>query len=340
MLTKKITKYVFLTVLMLSGMLTYAPLTAQNHNLTIHMPARSLANAEKLEREIGFLSDAICAGRATGTGGNVEAAEWISRKFRDLELMQFNSSWAHSVPTPNGTPARNIMGFLPGSSKGHPDKYIIIGAHYDHIGTINGRLYPGADANASGVAAMTTLAEMVSVTRGIGISYLHNLIFVAFDGKEMDMAGSKGLWEMIRRGELTDPATGCRITPDRISMMVNIDQVGSAMSPLNKNREDYLIMLDGRIGKTAYKFALRSCNERYGLDMDLGYTYYGSENFTRLFYSLSDQKVFSDNGIPAVMFTSGITMNNNKPRDTVSSLDMEILVKRIHLMYHWLTMMM
>jgi hypothetical protein len=74
--------------------------------------------------------------------------------------------------------------------------------------------------------------------------------------------------------------------------------------------------------------------------MDISLDYYGSENFTKIFYRLSDQKVFVDNKIPAVLFTSGITMNNNKTWDRVENLDMEIYRRRIDLMYHWIEKML
>ena len=122
--------------------------------------------------------------------------------------------------------------------------------------------------------------------------------------------------------------------------MVNIDQIGSSLAPLNKNREDYVIMLGNPNIKRAYNDMLKVCNDSYDIGLDLGFTYYGSENFTKLFYRLSDQNVFAENRIPAVMFTSGITLNNNKPRDTVSTLNMEVLQKRIYLIYHWIEKML
>jgi hypothetical protein len=78
----------------------------------------------------------------------------------------------------------------------------------------------------------------------------------------------------------------------------------------------------------------------FAIDMEIDLTYYGSKNFTRMFYRLSDQRVFVDNGIPAVFFTSGITMNTNKTRDDAQTIDTEILRKRIFLMYHWLEKML
>ena len=340
MQTKNIKKYIYAVVLSAILLMSCPKAYAQNTRLTMHKPARNLITREKLEREVSFLADSICQGRATGTRGSVEAAFWISEKFKASGLLMFGEGWGHSLITENGTTGHNIMGFLPGSSKTHPDRYIIVGAHYDHLGTEGTRLYPGADANASGVVAMTSLADMLATTRSIGRSYGSNIIFVAFDAKEMDMAGSKKLWESIANGELTDPVSKKKITKDKIAFMVNIDQIGSTLAPLNDGREDYLIMLDGKSGRSSYRDMLNSCNSMYEIGLDLGFSYYGSENFTKLFYRLSDQRVFVDNRIPAVMFTSGITMNNNKTWDKASTLNMEILHKRINLIYHWTIMML
>ncbi len=339
MQTKKIKKRTFATLFAALLMFAYNGADAQNSWLTQHAPARNLIYASKLEREIGFLTDSLCNGRGIGTGGNVEAGAWVARKFEKIGLKQFDSTWNKSFVAANGAVGHNIIGLLPGSSKRHPDKYIIIGAHYDHLGNINGRMFPGADANASGTVAMTSIAEMASMTKTIGRSYIHNVIFVAFDGNQTDMAGSCALWDMIKEGKLTDPVTGKTIEKDKILVMANIDQIGSSLSPLNKDREDYMIMLDGTSKLNYHKSILNSSNTRYGIGLDLGFTYYGSENFTKVFYRLSDQKVFADNKIPAILFTSGITMNNNKTWDNVSSLDMDVLTKRIYLIYHWLLMM-
>ena len=95
-----------------------------------------------------------------------------------------------------------------------------------------------------------------------------------------------------------------------------------------------------RIAEVHISLDSRGFIDIYGIDMDIDLTYYGSKDFTRMFYRLSDQRVFIDNGIPAVLFTSGITMNTNKTRDTAQTIDLEILRKRILLMYHWLEKML
>lgn len=313
---------------------------AQSFKIAPHAPARNMVWADKMEAHIGFLSDTLCHGRGTGTPGGTEAAFWIARQFREIGLVPFDRSWAKAFKTANGTTGHNIMGMLPGSLRNPSDSYIIIAAHYDHLGVLNGKSYPGADANASGTAAVVLLAEMFNAMKSMGSTYGTNIIFVGLDAKELDLAGSAALWKSIKDGSLTDPLTGRKITRDKIRLMVNIDQIGSSLSPISKSREDYMIMLGSQTLDAARKDLLFSCNSTYDLGLDLCLSYYGSRQFTDFFWKLSDQKIFADNRIPSVMFTSGITMNNNKLRDKVSTLNMDVLRKRIYLIYHWVERML
>ena len=254
--------------------------------------------------------------------------------------MQFDSTYAKRIYAGQGLLGRNIIGFIPGSVKNPKDKYVIVGAHYDHIGQMNRLTYPGADSNASGTVAMISLAEMFSTMKTLGKSYNSNIIFVAFDAREMSMAGSYAFWKTIEDGLLKDPVSGRTIRPKDIKLMVNIDQIGCTLSPLSSGRKDYMIMLGNHSLKPAERELLSYCNRSSGLHMDLDYTYYGSKNFTDVFYRLSDQRVFVDNKIPTVLFTSGITMNTNRTRDTADTLDYTIFKKRIYLIFEWLEKML
>ena len=331
MQTKNIKNYFKTLTAVLTVMLMSFNAVAQNSWLSMHIPARNLIIPDKLEAEVGFLSDSLCQGRGTGTAGSVEASSWIVRKFEQIGLHKMGDTWTQSFVTENGVIGRNVTGMLQGSSKEMNDRYIIIGAHYDHLGILDGKTYYGADANASGTVAMTSLAEMLATTRSIGRNYRHNIIFVGFDGKEMSMAGSQAMWDLIKRGQLKDPLSGKTITKDKIAFMVNIDQIGSTLEPINKDRKDFIIMLGGNSFRHSYDNLLVNVNEMYDINLDLGFTYYGSENFTKMFYRLSDQRIFVDNKIPAILFTSGITMNTNKTKDRIETLDMNVLQKRIYL---------
>ena len=312
----------------------------QNRIMTEHYPARKSITCAKLESQISHLGDPLCEGRGAGEKGGGIAGRWIQREFERIGLEMFGNSYAKPFRIGNGKIGRNIVGMLPGSKATCRDKYIIVGAHYDHLGKLNGKIYPGADANASGTAALLNLAEMFKILRDNGRIHDCNIIFVAFDAKEHNMAGSEALWRKIEYGGLKDPQSGKLITKEKISLMVNIDQIGSTLSPLKSKREDYIIMLGTHSLKPIKRDLLHICNRMFAIDMDIDLTYYGSSSFTKMFYGLSDQRVFIDNGIPAVMFTSGITMNNNKPWDKVETLDLEILKKRIILMYHWIEKML
>ena len=313
-------------------------ISAQNVWVREHEPARLMISEERLEREIGFLSDSLCQGRGTGTGGGSAAAFWIHRKFENAGLLKFDGSYSQNVRISRELTGHNIVGMLPGSHKKQCDRYIIVGAHYDNLGFLDGKMYPGADSNASGTVAMTSLAEMLSLMKKEGRSYGCNIIFVAFDAKEHNMAGSESFWKLIEFGLLKDPVSGKRITKEKIEFMVNIDQIGSTLSPIS-GRKDFIIMLGNGSLKPESRDNILDVNRFYGLYMDIGLSYYGSDNFTKIFYRLSDQRIFIDNGVPAVYFTSGITMNNNKTYDNASSLNYPVLQKRIYLIYHWIDRM-
>ena len=314
--------------------------SAQNTMVREHQSARRLVTNSILNERIGHLCDNLCEGRGSGQRGGGIAALWLQREFERIGLMRMSGGYAHAVTLKDGKLGRNIIGMLPGSKATTRDRYVIVGAHYDHLGTLDGKIYPGADANASGTAALLSLAEMLSEYKDGGRTHDSNVIFVAFDAKEHDMAGSKAMWRMIENGQLRDPQSGKTITKDKIALMVNIDQIGCTISPLESGRKDYIIMLGNESLKPIKRDLLRICNRMFAIDMEIDLTYYGSKNFTRMFYRLSDQRIFIDNGIPAVLFTSGITMNTNKTRDTAQTIDTEILRKRIFLMYHWLEKML
>lgn len=232
-----------------------------------------------------------------------------------------------------GAVGRNIIGFLPGKNTSGKDKYVIIAAHYDSHGVIDGNLYPGADSNASGVVAMLNLAVMFGKMKELGRDYGKNLIFVATDAKERNSAGAEALMAEIRSGSLRNPSSGEAITMDKIYATVVLDIIGSTLEPIHKGRNDFLIMLSGG----QFAFDLTRANEGPGLGLDIATNYYGSQSFTEMFHRrFGDQKVFTQNGLTCAVFTSGITMLTNKTSDTAGTLDYEILRKRIFLIFHWL----
>lgn len=320
------------------------PCKARDMRIDISEEARATVTEQKLSRDIEFLSDSLCGGRATGTSGAMETASWISRRFTKLGLVPLGTSYIHSFKTqPSGT-GRNVIGLLGGKSSGSgkpsgSDKssgngkgqYIIIMASFDGLGIRGGNIYPGADSNASGVAALLSIAEMMSLSRDLGREYDADVIFVGLDAKYLSFSGSNALWAEIASGSLRDGQGRC-IGPENIKLVLNIDQIGSSLSPLKSGRKDYLIMLTGSIGTKE----VQQANKSKGTALDIAFDYYGSRDFTNVFYRRAgDQKVFVEHKIPAVLATSGITMNNNKLTDTLDNLDLPVMKRRIWLLWNW-----
>lgn len=340
MLLKKSKKSTLIFLILTGWLFLYNVGYAQSLWTKDYSVAENMVWEKRLADNVGFLTDSICQGRATGTKGNVEVSAWIRRQFEDAHLLKFSDTYIKRFYAGRGLLGRNVIGMMPGSVKEPRDKYVVVGAHFDHLGTINGTMYPGADSNASGITALIAIADMFSAMKLMGKSYNSNIIFIAFDGHGMDLAGSRDFWRMLEDGELTDPLSGKVITPEKIELMVNIDQIGSSLSPLRSKREDYIIMLGTHSLRPIKREMLDFCNKFYRLNLDIDLTYYGSRNFTDVFYKLSDQRVFVENRKPAVLFTSGITMNTNKTRDKAASLNYPVLKKRIYLMFHWIEKML
>lgn len=300
--------------------------------------AEALLTERDLAGKVEFLTDTLCDGRASFSRGGVEASFWIARRFEHYGLLPFRSGGPASQASyfqsfrSSDKVGHNVIGFCPASAPS--DRYVIVGAHYDNLGVLSGRYYPGADSNASGVAVMLDLAHMFRSLSVLGHSSSQNIIFVAFDAKQLSMAGSNALYRALERGALLNPVDGSVIRPDQVSMMVNIDIVGSTLEPVHKGREDYLIMLSD---DDALKRRLSEANFSSRMSLDLSFDYYGSKDFTDLFFKrICDQRVFIEHGIPSVLFTSGITMLTNKVDDTPESLNIPVLHKRALLIFRWL----
>ena len=152
--------------------------------------AANPAHAQLLE-DVRILSADDMEGRDTGAPGGERARAYIVSRLEALgvaapamgRLQPFEAPGRtrEGVKTFNGV---NILGLIPGTRV--TDRYIVVTAHYDHVGVNDGQIYNGADDNASGVATMLELAARLKAAPPE-----HSVIFVAFDGEERGLLGAR-----------------------------------------------------------------------------------------------------------------------------------------------------
>jgi Zn-dependent M28 family amino/carboxypeptidase len=145
-------------------------------------------DANKLTRELKELSSGVMDGRKTGTEGNRKARVYIIDHLKQLGVERFVPGYeqpfsiSQSGSLSQGTGGVNILGVIAGKKK----ETIVISAHYDHLGSRDGRVYYGADDNASGIAALLAMAEYFKKN-----TPEHRIILAFFDAEEIGLRGSE-----------------------------------------------------------------------------------------------------------------------------------------------------
>lgn len=155
----------------------------------------SLLNPESEFTHLTELASDGYQGRKTGSRGAAAAASYISSQYSSLGLAPWSeaglSSYLHHFSL-GGFEDDNVIGTIPGKSG---DGFIILAAHYDHLGVdADGLVYNGADDNAAGVAA---LLEIARVIQNSGMKPEKTIVICAFSGEEQGQFGSQALGELI-----------------------------------------------------------------------------------------------------------------------------------------------
>ena len=260
----------------------------------IGAPSAQAGAVESLRRDVETLSSPAFEGRGVGTKGIEKAREYVESRFREVGLVPLGTEgYAQPFPGPKGTTLVNLIGVL-----GKPDgsRYVIVGAHYDHLGfgqpgeADYGKMFPGADDNASGIATLLECARRLGEEDE---KPLHPVVFIAFSGEEEGLLGSKYYVEHPRL-----PLSDC-------IAMVNLDTVGRLFGKH--------LFVFGTGTAEELKDIVRGVNAAFQFELDLPERDPGA----------SDQVSFSRRGVPAVQIFSGAHADYHRPTDTPDKLDYE-----------------
>lgn len=184
---------------------------------------------QSLRKHIDFMAAEERQGRLAGTLESKQVADYIAQHFADanlqslteqhLESFDFKPRFKALYPDSTST-AYNVVGVLPGTDPALKEEYVIVGAHFDHLGhggpSTSSRqkdttaVHNGADDNASGVSALLELSHKLAQTGGLP----RPVLFIAFGAEEQGLIGSRNF--IAQHPELSSKA----------SMMLNFDMIG------------------------------------------------------------------------------------------------------------------
>lgn len=266
--------------------------------------AQAAIGPEGMLETVKYLSGSDLRGRGLGTPELDKAAAFLAARFEAVGLLPGGNpsgSWYQEWVDPETKiRMRNVVGVLPGRNPELSRECVVIGAHYDHLGTQGaskeqeGKMYPGADDNASGVAVLLELASRLPLVPDMERS----IVFVAFTGEEAGRKGSK----YYVQNEKHYPVS-------KVVGMINLDTVGR----LGKNK--LIVLNTGSAKEWAQLF------EEAGKPIKLSIAASTQD------LDASDQKSFLEAGVPAVQLFSGPHADYHRPTDTADSIDPRGLVK-------------
>jgi Zn-dependent M28 family amino/carboxypeptidase len=150
-------------------------------------------------RDVFRLADDSMRGRLVGSPGAIKARDYLAARFDALGLEtptagRLQQIAMRSARLPGVSAAWNVLGIVRGTAQ--PERWIIVTAHYDHVGVgraVDGdSIYNGADDNASGAAALAVMAQHLQ-----RYPLRHSVLFAAVDGEERGMPGSRGLVDAL-----------------------------------------------------------------------------------------------------------------------------------------------
>jgi len=250
----------------------------------------------RLRAHVATLASREFLGR-NGAGGN-KAANYLADHFRRLRLEPlFEGSYFQSIPGKDGGPpaGRNVGAVLRGSDPKLRDEWVIVSAHFDHLGMRGDVIYPGADDNASGVAMMLEVARAFAEGKE---RPKRSLMFVGFDLEELGLFGSR---YFVEHPPVPLP---------RVALFVTADMIGRSLAGVC----DPYVFVMGTENAPATRPWIEEASQ--GSPVTVGVL--GSDI---LLLDRSDYGPFRARKVPYLFFSTGESPVYHTPRDVPETLN-------------------
>jgi hypothetical protein len=291
-------KYVFSFLILIIGL---SPAAMQK---ATPAPKSEIVSADRLLQDLKTLSADDMQGRAVGTAGGEKARAYVAKRFTESGVKPFRNDYFQPFDFTNREGVKvggaNVVGFIEG--KKFKDRYIVVSAHYDHVGVEKGEIHNGADDNASGTAALFALAEYFSRNKPS-----HTIIFAAFDAEESGLRGARAFVD-------APP-----VAREKIALNVNLDMVSRS-----EKSELYAV---GTHHYPQLKPVLERAAQKSKIKLLLGHDRpeLGSGDWT----SQSDHAAFHAIKIPFVYFGVEDHADYHRPTDDFEKIDPEFYVRAV-----------
>jgi hypothetical protein len=257
--------------------------------------SRLLPDRATLRNHVEKLASAEFQGRS-GPGGQ-KAADYVQAAFHELALEPlFDGQYTQSIPgrEPGQVLGRNVGAKLVGTDPALRDEWVIVSAHFDHLGVKNGVLYPGADDNASGVAMLLEAARCLGQSSE---KPRRSIMFIGFDLEEIGLFGSRYFVEHSP------------VPLEHVKLFVTADMIGRALGGVC---ERYLFVIGSE-----HAPALRSWIQQASADRPLQVGLLGTD----VVGTRSDYGPFRHHKIPYLFFSTGENPCYHSPNDTAETLN-------------------
>ncbi|HBC79595.1 MAG TPA: hypothetical protein DCZ51_13245 [Bacteroidales bacterium] len=227
-------------------------------------------------------------------------------KFKPVVIPGMNAALAVNINS-RRINARNVIAYIEGEN---PDEYVVVGAHMDHMGMDNGKIWNGADDNASGTVGVMTIAKAFAAS---GVKPKRSILFCAWTGEEKGLYGSEYFTMYPSMGKISD-----------YKFYMNFDMIArDAANDTAKN-------MAGITYTKAYprlEEITKSIAAQYKLNLKLNIR--SQEAPT----GGSDYTAFTENKIPVIAWMAAMHPDYHQPSDEVSLVNWNKMLEIIKLGY-------
>jgi Peptidase family M28 len=214
----------------------------------------------------------------------------------------------------------NVLAVIEGSDSLLKKEYVIVTAHYDHLGMPDSTvIYHGADDNASGTSGVIEIARAFQEAKDKGVGPKRTVICMLVSGEEKGLLGSQYYTEFP-------------IFPlEKTVADINIDMIGRVDQPHASNPDYVYVIGSDRISTDLHDISEMQNEENTKLELDYKYNAKDDPNH---YYERSDHYNFAEKGIPSIFYFNGTHPDYHRPTDTAEKINFDVLAKRAQLAFY------